>query len=750
MIEDASTTPTPVQDSEIVVIRDGQKVSEPEPQSLQVDSYILEDDGIYMVVPGDDGEQGKVRLTNFTARILNDITRTDGGDGEGTFCEVETVLKGERKTFTIPAGRFDGLGWVPEQLGARAVIEPVAGAKNHVKTAIKKFSQDCGKRTVFCCTGWTLHEGQWVFLNAGEPISAKPLSSMPESELPRELSRYELTLPADREEACQATQASLKLLDLAEDRITVPVLAAIYRAVLGQCDFALHLSGTTGMFKSSLAALAQQHFGSEMDITNLPASWSSTPNALENLGFAAKDVVMVVDDYVPSEPGTRQAAERVFRAQGNCLGRSRLSGGGTKAQSGRYPRGLILSTGEDVPGGQSLRARMVVTEIDTNSISQERLTLCQADASSGLYVKAMAGYVRWLASRYDKIDRNKEVEIANLRSTFEAHGKHRRAATAVANLMWGLDHLLDYAAETGAISPAEQSQLRERFVTALKVVAAEQEQQSVQNEARKFIHLLCSAFASGQAHLRSVRCGSQPWNSVRWGWSSPVGKSQMVPKGRLVGWIDEEEKEEKFLMLLPDVSYSVAQAAAPTPQDRIKIGPRALWKRLEEEGVLVATEADIKRGRTVRMCIRGTRRTVLNLLVERFLRVEDEDPEPSPASPNGPATDTMSAATKSQAAKQSVFVDGSCAPEGSRGREYVRSPEENKDLGEWNIILLNENGTYTVLERSQGPTERDPKGFRFANQYLKLAGDERYNGKVRLMSWIGKRLTGVPVPSLFG
>ena len=48
--------------------------------------------------------------------------------------------------------------------------------------------------------------------------------------------------------------------------------------------------------KTELAALAQQHFGPGMDARHLPASWSSTGNAIEGLAFAAKDALLASRD----------------------------------------------------------------------------------------------------------------------------------------------------------------------------------------------------------------------------------------------------------------------------------------------------------------------------------------------------------------------------------------------------------------------------------------------------------------------
>src|SRR6185436_13476176 len=112
-----------------------------------------------------------------------------------------------------------------------------------------------------------------------------------------------------------------------------------------------------------LAALAQQHYGAGMDSRHLPASWSSTGNSLEGLAFAAADALLVVDDFAPG--GTtadvarmHREADRLLRAQGNRSGRMRMRADAT-LRPPKPPRGIILSTGEDVPRGQSLRARLL-------------------------------------------------------------------------------------------------------------------------------------------------------------------------------------------------------------------------------------------------------------------------------------------------------------------------------------------------------------------------------------------------------
>ena len=162
--------------------------------------------------------------------------------------------------------------------------------------------------------------------------------------------------PPGPSELADAVRASLALLDLGPDTITAPVLGAVYRAPLGEpspVDFSVHLTGPTGVFKTELAALAQAHFGAGFNSRRLPASWADTANMLEKKAFLAKDAVLVVDDFAPT--GTtadiqrlHREADRLFRAAGNRSGRARMRADGGSRPT-YYPRGLIVSTGEDIP-----------------------------------------------------------------------------------------------------------------------------------------------------------------------------------------------------------------------------------------------------------------------------------------------------------------------------------------------------------------------------------------------------------------
>ena len=72
------------------------------------------------------------------------------------------------------------------------------------------------------------------------------------------LAEYRLPAPPEGDALVQAVRASLGVWHAAPARVTVPILGAVYRSVLGKADCSLFLVGTTGLGKSELSALAAQ------------------------------------------------------------------------------------------------------------------------------------------------------------------------------------------------------------------------------------------------------------------------------------------------------------------------------------------------------------------------------------------------------------------------------------------------------------------------------------------------------------
>jgi len=571
-----------------------------------------------------------VQLTNFDARIVSEITHDDGQERTFHF-EMSTRLADVERRFEVPARQFPGMGWVVEQMGASAIVYPGSTLKDHARCAIQSLSRNIQRRSVYTHLGWRDLDGRWVYLHAGGAIGAEGGTKDIEVAPPDALGRYVLPEPPKARALIKTIRASLRLLRVAPPRLMVPVLGATYRSVLGPSNFAVHMSGQTGEGKTAVAALCQQHFGPGMNADSLPGSWSSTGNALEVIAFGAKDALLVVDDFVPrgnQAEAQRQhrEAERLFRAQGNAAGRQRLRPDAT-LRPVKLPRGLVLSTGEDIPRGHSLRARLLVLEVSPGDVDWHRLTTAQRRAARGDYAEATSGFLQWLAERYDAIQRRLPAELREVRDEMFRTGQHRRTSFIVASLALGFRYFLEFARDVGAIRVEESEGLWVKALDALGEVAAAQQQHHEADEpTRRFFALLAGAIASGHAHVATAD-GGQPDPPGPWGWRTDVTNTAATCRayGDRIGWIDGDN-----LYLEPEASYAAAQRQAREGSDALAVSARTLHKRLAERRYLVSWEV-VRGVLTVRRSLDGKRRDVLHLHAATLSCREPDQPDQPPS-----------------------------------------------------------------------------------------------------------------------
>ena len=360
--------------------------------------------GLRLVTVDKNDKETVSPLTNFCARIVREIVHDDGAEISRRF-EIEGYLDGRYHLFTVSAAEFARMDWVISQMGSKAIIAAGHGKRDHLRAAIQTLSpQHPPEQRVYAHTGWRKIDGQEVYLHAGGAIGAEGAVPSIETDFSAH-GRLALALlpdPPSGEALKRAIRESLAFLDLGPYRITAPAYAAIWRAPLKDSDFSISESGETGVFKTEIAALAQQHWGAGFIASHLPGSWASTGNSLETMAFAAKDMIFVVDDFAPSGARTdidrqHREAARLYRAQGNQSGRGRLRADAAQRPA-KYPRGIIMSTGEDLPRGHSVQARQFIIEVQSGDIDIARLTLAQKAAADGAYAEAMAGWLRYLAA----------------------------------------------------------------------------------------------------------------------------------------------------------------------------------------------------------------------------------------------------------------------------------------------------------------------------------------------------------------
>ena len=452
------------------------------PQDI-ADMYYVEDGCTWWRKLTSGGATIPVMLADFAAEIVEEVTVDDGAEQSLTWLVRVTTRAGRTGEVRISP---DQLGrprqWAAKAVGLDALVMPGVATQDHLRAAVQVGSTSVSRRTVFTHTGWRQIGGRHAYLTASGALGAVGLDESVTVDL-SQLGGYALPPVPDVRVVRAAVRASLTILDVAPDAVTVPLLAAVYRAPLPlPPECAVWLYGRTGTLKTALTALAQQHYGPSMDAHSLPGNWMSTANALEDRAFTLADTVFVVDDYSPDATGTdarrrAAAADRLIRGSANRSGRARLRADSTRRPE-KPPRGQLLISAEDVPPGvESMRARTFVAEIAPGDVSMPRLTAAQMAAADGTLAIAMAGYVQWLARRYDTgngLPESLAAERTTLRDFARAEG-HPRYALNVGSLALGWHAFLAFAAETGAINAEESEGLWPRVWKALAHAGAEQE-----------------------------------------------------------------------------------------------------------------------------------------------------------------------------------------------------------------------------------------------------------------------------------
>src|SRR6202163_4408010 len=228
----------------------------------QVGRYMAHAQGLFLLKSSGRGAPLiTLPLANFTARITAEIRRDDGVDATREF-EIEARLDGQTRRLVVAAAQFASMKWVTEQLGARAVIAAGMGIKDQLREAIQLLSaQQMVERTVHIHTGWRKLDGEWAYLHGGGALGATGAVTGVETTLPAALAPFSLLASPTGAELRSAIRASLAMLDLAPDRVTVPTLGAVWRSILGAADFSVFIYGATGRFQTALASLLQRHFG---------------------------------------------------------------------------------------------------------------------------------------------------------------------------------------------------------------------------------------------------------------------------------------------------------------------------------------------------------------------------------------------------------------------------------------------------------------------------------------------------------
>jgi hypothetical protein len=492
--------------------------------------------------------------------VTEEVALDDGIETTRAFVIEGQLDTGEKLPATrIPATRYAGLNWVTENWGVQAIVNAGISKRDQLREAIQRLSPDPIRRSIYTHTGWREIDGKSVFLTSAGGVGGHGV----DVDLGKDLHRYRL--PAIAENTREAMWASLRLLEIAPLTVTVPLWATMFRAPLVAAlpvDMSAWIEGQTGSFKSTLTALFLSHFG-EFDAKSLPGSWESTANQLEHRAFTLKDLPFVIDDYSPKPMHAFRELEtkaaRLLRAQGNLSGRGRLRADITERPA-HPPRGIIISTGEQHPPGQSLIARTLLVQMERKMVSLPALSKAQQDVFR--LPHAMAGYVSWLAN-WIHDGRPLLLQIFNQMRSQATGGGHLRIPEVLAHLYIGLYFGTVYAESVGACSHDQAAKLRGSGWCALLTLGEAQTRAiEVERPTRRFLQVLFGLLNQNRVQLLK-RKGSV-YN---------VGKEK-------IGWYDEES-----IYLLPDAAYEAVARFCRECGEVFPLRQERLARQLHEEGL---------------------------------------------------------------------------------------------------------------------------------------------------------------------
>jgi hypothetical protein len=313
--------------------------------------------------------------------------------------------------------------------------------------------------------------------------------------------------------------------------------------------------------------------------------------------------VLVVDDYRPDQDKAHERTlNSIGRVAANKMGRGRLTSA-RKISPGQPPRGLILSTGESLPAGESLNARILSLRfrpgVSLFGENKPRLDAAQAASKQGVLALAMGAFVESLAPDYGELRANLESRRNRYGYEVSELVSHTRTPAIYGDLKLGIEAWLGFAEEVGAITERERTAYQERADQA--VLAAILDQGYLLGPPDKVSQLralLKTAVMEGKAHV------SMPGEELR-------------EESNLLGW----EFPGEGLFLIPDQVLKVAKETAQKSGELYIPSKEETHQRLLNSPWLLSHDNHKKRKSIpTRKRIAGEEKTVLHLKPE-FLDV---------------------------------------------------------------------------------------------------------------------------------
>jgi len=543
-----------------------------------------------------ESSENLIVLSNFTAKVLEDLKVIEGGEYSSRIFKIRATRDEKKTTFDIPAAQFNNLCWVPIHVGALAHYD---AKKSLVAKAIKLDSKNTIKHiTAYGHTGWVEAEdgeARWIYLHkegAIVPPGTAPFSGRIYLEGKQANRIFPKT--GDPEAIREAVKRSFFLWHLYPYEVSVPVVAAAYRAALGAVNYSLYLVGPTGLGKTSFADMVSRFYGKRLGPSDR-LNFESTKNWIEREAYRLKDQIAVLDDYRGGS--TEDEIMRfIVRVAGNESGRGRMN------ENDKPPRGLLIITGEIQPPGRSLNARLFTLRFkdEPGWKDTEKFRKARRLSRDGTLPLAMAAFIEHLAPRYADLRESLEVRKEGYADQVAGLANHSRTPGIFGDLMLGVEEWLNFAWVIGAISDEEQQVYLDTAESAVSAAVIAQAPLVGSIEETDEIELvrfaLKEAIKVGRAYV-----------------SGPTAAEAEMgdPSSKHLGW----KLDPKGLYLIPDAVFEVTTELGIELSITVPESKESLHAKLRQSSYLLANNWNRRRKSTaIRRVIEGEERTVLRLL----------------------------------------------------------------------------------------------------------------------------------------
>lgn len=345
------------------------------------------------------------RLANFEPKILERVIAWTGSEEAGQLEDWVVQLKQGEEAYDLrlKAEQYANYRTLAETVDSATpshfVIEDrMAGP---FKAAMQHYSGRRPRRHAYAAPGWLPDRDGFLVPGVPGAIMANgrdPSIVFEVGDAPKEMA-YTRTIAED----ANLAQVVELLFTSIPPRVMIPLATQVLASPLASLGFkyqtVMHLYGPTNTYKTTIARAiislyGYQPSGEAMGIDH----WGSTTNSIRAGLFFFRDLPFLVDDFKVGIKSEKEVTE-IIQAYGDSSGRGRLNRNMRRTVT-QIPRGLILTTGEDVWESQrSVLTRSMLVRVERGAVSLDRLSPLSLAAERGQLGALGLAWIRWLCSQ---------------------------------------------------------------------------------------------------------------------------------------------------------------------------------------------------------------------------------------------------------------------------------------------------------------------------------------------------------------